>query len=84
MADTAAGMTMIRTEDERIDQVLGIVRAVLSRPELGADDDVMDHGGTSLSLVRILTEASRALGADINPRDLAGSVTARSVAGAAR
>ena len=84
MTDTAASTTVIRAEDEHIDQVRAIIRAVLSRPDLGDDDDVMDHGGTSLSVVRILAEAGRVLGADINPRDLAGSVTARSVAGAAR
>jgi hypothetical protein len=69
---------------DRLGQVLHIVRTVLARPDLSADDDVMDHGGTSLSVVRILAETSKSLHLTINPRDLNGSVTARSLAEAAR
>jgi hypothetical protein len=71
-------------EDERVDQVLAIVRDILVKPAITADDDVMEHGGTSLSVVRILAAASRALNLNINPRDLNGVVTARSMASAAR
>ena len=67
----------------RVDTVLEIIGTVLGRRDLGPDDDVMDRGGTSLALVRILVEAGRALGADVNPRELAGIVTARSIATAA-
>ncbi len=63
--------------------LLSIVRDVLSSPDLGVDDEVMDHGGTSLSLVRILTGAQRDLSLTINPLELAGVVTARSLARAA-
>ncbi|MFD5843304.1 acyl carrier protein [Streptomyces chartreusis] len=72
------------SEDERVEQVLAIVREVLCKPGIGADDEVMDHGGTSLSIVRILAESSHALKLDINPRDLGGTVTARNLARAAR
>jgi acyl carrier protein len=67
-----------------VDDVLAIVREVLDRPDLTADDDVIDHGGTSLSIVRILAEIRRALELNVNPRDLGGTVTARSLAKAAR
>jgi hypothetical protein len=71
-------------EAERVDQILAIVREVLGRPELAADDEVMDHGGTSLSILRILTDTRKTLSLNINPRDLGGVVTARSLARAAR
>ncbi len=69
---------------DRVDEVLAIVREVLAQPKLTADDEVMDHGGTSLSVARILAETVRALNLNINPRDLNGNVTARSLALAAR
>lgn len=65
-------------------RMLDLVREVLGRPGLGPDDEVMDHGGTSLSVVRILTEARQRWSLDINPRDLDGVVSARSLARAAR
>lgn len=71
-------------DDDRVGQVLHIVRTVLAKPDLDADDEVMDHGGTSLSVVRILAEARQTLHLTINPRDLNGSVTARGLARAAR
>jgi acyl carrier protein len=71
-------------EDGRVDQVLAIVRDILANRTMTADDDVMEHGGTSLSIVRILAAASQALNLSINPRDLNGVVTARSLASAAR
>jgi acyl carrier protein len=71
-------------DDDLVGQVLDIVRKILSKPDLGADDEVMDHGGTSLSVVRILAETRQALQLTINPRDLKGSVTARSLVAAAR
>jgi hypothetical protein len=67
----------------KIDEVLAIMREILAEPGLTADDDVMNHGGTSLSIVRILAETRRALDLNINPRDLDGAVTARSLARAA-
>lgn len=68
----------------RVGQVLAIVREVLSSSDMAADDEVMDHGGTSLSIVRILAMASKNLGLNINPRDLNGVVTARNLALAAQ
>ena len=43
-----------------------------------------DHGGTSLSIVRIVAEASRTLDLDIDPRDLGSTVTVRRLARVAR
>lgn len=75
---------MSTLHDDRVGDILHIVRTVLAKPDLNADDEVMDHGGTSLSVVRILAETRRALHLTINPRDLNGSVTARRLAQAAR
>lgn len=72
------------SQDQLVADVLGIVRTILDKPGLGPDDDVMDHGGTSLSVVRILAEARSSLALNINPRDLDGVVSARSLARAAR
>jgi acyl carrier protein len=74
----------VGTKQEPVEQILAIVREVLARPEVTADDDVFDHGGTSLAVIRVLAETRRTLGLRVNPRDLAGSVTARSLADAAR
>lgn len=71
-------------DDELVGQVLDVIRKILSKPDLDADDEVMDHGGTSLSVVRILAETRQTLQLTINPRDLKGSVTARSLVAAAR
>lgn len=70
--------------DERIDQILAIVREVLANPNLNAADEVMEHGATSLAIVRILTETSNRLDLTINPRDLNGVVTAVNLAQVAR
>ena len=72
------------SDTDRVDQILAIVREVLGRPDLAADDEVTDHGGTSLSILRILTDARKTLSLNIHPRDLGGVVTARSLARAAR
>jgi acyl carrier protein len=82
--DASVKGVVIGSEAERVDRILDVIREVLARPDLGADDEVMDHGGTSLSVVRILAEAKNVLGLNINPRDLGGAVTARSLAGAVR
>lgn len=66
------------------ERILAIARTVLSTPDLTADDALADHGGTSLSIIRIVAEASLALGADIDPRDLGGTVTVRALARAAQ
>jgi hypothetical protein len=68
----------------QVDAILSIAREVLARPGLTADDKLADHGGTSLSIVRIIALASRALGLDVNPRDLDAAITVRGMARAAR
>ena len=70
--------------EEQADQILAIVREVLAEPGITADDELTDHGGTSLSIVRIVALASRTLNLDINPRELDGTVTARGLAKVAR
>jgi len=72
------------TDEERVDRILAIARHVLSTPDVAPDDELADHGGTSLSIIRIVAEASRALGLDIDPRDLGGTVTVRNLARVAR
>jgi hypothetical protein len=64
----------------RVGQVLAIAREVLSEPGITADADLADHGGTSLSIVRIIAMASHTLNVDINLRDLDGTVTVRNLA----
>lgn len=63
--------------------VLGIVRDVLGRPDLGLDDDLFDHGGTSLSFVRVLAGVRQELQVMVHPADLGGEATARSIAACA-
>ena len=72
------------TDEEWVNRILAIARDVLSTPDVTADDELADHGGTSLSIIRIVAEASRALDLDIDPRDLGGTVTVRNLARVAR
>ncbi len=69
--------------EERIDRILAIAREILSRPGITADDELTGHGGTSLSIVRIVAVASRTFDLDINPREVAGTITVRNLALAA-
>jgi acyl carrier protein len=71
-------------DEERVGRILAIAREVLSEPDITADDELADHGGTSLAIVRIIAVTSRTLGLDIQPRDLDGTVTARNLARVAR
>ncbi|MFB6888411.1 acyl carrier protein [Kitasatospora sp. NPDC056327] len=68
---------MEATIDQRI---LAIVRDVLGRPGLGPDDDIFDHGGTSLAFVRVLAGISQELHVRIRVGDLGGVATARNLA----
>lgn len=70
--------------EEQVGQFLAIVREILSRPDITADDDLMAHGGTSLSIVRIVAVVSRTLDLDVNPRDLDTTITVRNLARVAR
>ncbi|MFB6909252.1 acyl carrier protein [Streptomyces bacillaris] len=72
------------TEAAHLDQVLAIVRAALGKPGLTPDDEVMDYGGTSLSVVLILSKLKNELGLGVDLRALDGSVTARSLVRASR
>lgn len=71
---------MLASDEARVDRILAIAREVLSKRDIAADDELADHGGTSLSLVRIVAMTSRILNLDINPRDLDGMVTVRNLA----
>lgn len=68
------------TDEQRI---LEIVRDVLGKPGLGFDDDLFDHGGTSLSFVRVLAEISRELHVKVRAGDLGGVATPRNLAACA-
>ncbi|MGC5015680.1 acyl carrier protein [Streptosporangium sp. DT93] len=70
--------------EERLGRILALTREVLCNPDIAADDDLAGHGGTSLSIVRIVALANRTLHLDINPRDLDATITARNLARVAR
>jgi len=77
---TNEGSAINGSDEQRIGRILAIARNVLSDPDITADDELADHGGTSLSIIRIVAEASRALDLDINPRELGETVTVRNLA----
>ena len=77
---TNEGCAINGSDEQRIGRILAIARNVLSDPDIAADDELADHGGTSLSIIRIVAEASRTLDLDINPRDLGDAVTVRNLA----
>lgn len=77
--DTADG-TAGGSGEERLSRILAVTREVLRAPALVADDDLADHGGTSLSVVRIVAIVSRTHHLDIDPRRLDGTVTVRELA----
>jgi hypothetical protein len=60
--------------------VLRIAREVLGRPGLQLDDDVFDHGATSLSFVRILAQINRDLHVAVAAAALDGVATPRNIA----
>ncbi|MEV4706150.1 acyl carrier protein [Actinoplanes sp. NPDC049316] len=65
---------------DRTRGILAIARHVLDRPALTADDDLPGHGATSLSIVRIVAEAHRSLGLDLDPGAHDGVLTVRVLA----
>ena len=71
-------------EKQMVAAITQIVREVLGKPGIGADDDVFDHGATSLSFVRILAQIHQVFGVPVHPADLGGWATARTLAAAAR
>ncbi|MEU3825483.1 hypothetical protein GT045_27770 [Streptomyces sp. SID486] len=60
--------------------VMEIVREVLGRPRIGLDDDLFDHGGTSLSFVRVLAGIKEKLHVTVRAGDLGGVATPRRLA----
>lgn len=62
--------------------IVQIIRDVLSKPGVGADDDVFDHGATSLAFVRILAQIRQTFGVLVHAPDLGGVATARNLAAA--
>jgi hypothetical protein len=71
-----SGTTLGPTEDT----ILRIVREVMGNHGLGAQDDLFDHGATSLSFVRVLAQIKQELQVMVHAPDLDGVVTARSLA----
>lgn len=66
--------------DKVIGEILAIARDVLSAPSLESDDDLADHGATSLALTRIIAEVHLTLGLDIDARDLSDRITVGALA----
>ncbi len=62
------------------EEILGIVREVLGRSDVGLDDDVFDHGATSLSFVRILAQINQRCHVMVHAAALGGLATPRNMA----
>jgi acyl carrier protein len=60
--------------------VLGIVRNVLNRPDIRLDDDVFDHGATSLAFVRVLAQIRQEFHVMVHAPALGGIATSRNLA----
>jgi acyl carrier protein len=79
-------------QNETTAAILRIVRNVMDRPALAADDDVFDHGATSLAFIRVLAVIHQEYGVVIRPaeldpasvRSLAAQVTAAGGTGSDR
>jgi len=69
-------------ENETTVAIIQIVRDVLGKPAIGVDDDVFDHGATSLSFVRILAQIHQDFGVPVHAADLGDWATPRNLAGA--
>lgn len=67
-------------ETETTAAILAVVRDVLGRPDIGADEDVFDHGASSLSFVRILAHVYQQFGVMVPTTELGGVATARAIA----
>ncbi|MFJ9153075.1 SDR family oxidoreductase [Streptomyces sp. NPDC102270] len=62
------------------DRLCGIWRRVLDRDQVGVDDSFFDLGGTSLLLVRAMTEVNQELGCDLTVVDLFSHPTVEALA----
>jgi hypothetical protein len=60
--------------------ILQIVHQVLGRSGIGLDDDLFDHGATSLSFVRVLAQINAQLHVMVHVAALGGAATARNLA----
>jgi acyl carrier protein len=60
--------------------VLKIVRDVLGKSAVGPEDDLFDHGATSLSFVRVLAQIKQEYQVMLRAANLDGEVTARNLA----
>jgi acyl carrier protein len=69
------------TETERA--IRRIVRDVLGQPAVGLDDDMFDHGATSLSFVRVLAEINRRFHVMVHAAELGGVASPRNLAACA-
>ncbi|WP_308114223.1 SDR family oxidoreductase [Streptomyces brasiliscabiei] len=74
---TASGGSVSRPADPDADRrraledtLCGVWRRVLDRDRVGVDDSFFDLGGTSLLLVRVMTEVNRELGCELTVVDL--------------
>jgi hypothetical protein len=67
-----------------LDGILRISREILAKPEVGVDDDLAEHGGTSLSIVRIVAVTSQTLALDIDLSAVSAPISVRKMANAAR
>ena len=52
---------------ERLDITLTAYRQVLSRPEIGPEDDFFELGGDSIQAIEAMSIIEAALGAEISP-----------------
>ena len=77
---TGVAMEQDTAPDATRQVVLRIVRQVLGRPGIGLDDDLFDHGATSLSFVRVLAQIHQELGVMVHAAALGGVATPRNLA----
>jgi acyl carrier protein len=74
---TGIAVDRVNTTEET---VLKIVRDVLGKPAIGPEDDLFDHGATSLSFVRVLAQIKQECQVMVRAADLDGEVTAHNLA----
>jgi hypothetical protein len=56
-------------------KILPLWRSILADAEVGVEDDFFDSGGTSLSLLRLLSRIKDAHGVTVSPMALVDGVT---------
>ncbi|MFI9589338.1 amino acid adenylation domain-containing protein [Nonomuraea sp. NPDC052265] len=81
--DSAIGAPGLDTGDEEPPyetDILGHVRELLDQPDIGADDDVMRAGGSSLSVSRLLWHVQSTYGVEVSMRAFFDRPTAADLA----